>query len=94
MVRFLRSYGLIALMVLVVSLMHYNTAMHIHAAHGIYRRLYYFPIIIAAFHGGRTAGVLDVSTRSDALLRATLRLDRGLACVSLWYGTLTRYAGT
>jgi signal transduction histidine kinase len=45
-------------MVILVTLMHYNTAMHIHAAHGIYRRLYYFPIIIAAFRGGRRAGLL------------------------------------
>jgi signal transduction histidine kinase len=44
-------------MVILVTLMHYNTAMHIHAAHGIYRRLYYFPIIIAAFRGGRRAGL-------------------------------------
>lgn len=51
-----RRYGLVALMVLVITLMHYNTAMHIHAAHGIYRRLYYFPIIVAAFRGGRRAG--------------------------------------
>ncbi len=51
-----RRWGSIALMVLVITLMHYNTAMHIHAAHGIYRRLYYFPIIIAAFRGGRQAG--------------------------------------
>ncbi len=52
----LRRYGVVALMVLVITLMHYNTAMHIHAAHGIYRRLYYFPIIIAAFRGGQQAG--------------------------------------
>ena len=58
MSRLVRAYGLVALMVLVVTLMHYNTAMHIHAAHGIYRRLYYFPIIIAAFRGGRMAGLL------------------------------------
>ncbi|HOX25588.1 MAG TPA: ATP-binding protein [Candidatus Krumholzibacteria bacterium] len=56
MIRFGRTYGLVALMVLVVTLMHYNTAIHIHAAHGIYRRLYYFPIIVAAFRGGRRAG--------------------------------------
>ncbi len=55
---FLRSYGLVALMVILITLMHYNTAMHIHAAHGIYRRLYYFPIIIAAFRGGQRAGLL------------------------------------
>jgi signal transduction histidine kinase len=58
MTRWLRSYGLVVLMVIVVTLMHYNTAMHIHAAHGIYRRLYYFPIIVAAFRGGRTAGLV------------------------------------
>jgi len=54
--RLLQRYGLIAGMVLLITLMHYNTAMHIHAAHGIYRRLYYFPIIIAAFRGGAQAG--------------------------------------
>jgi two-component system sensor histidine kinase HydH len=30
---------------------------HIHQAHGIYRRLYYFPIIFAAFLGGWWAGL-------------------------------------
>jgi len=44
-------------MVIVVSLLHYTTAFHIHAAHGIYRRLYYFPIILAAFRGGWQAGL-------------------------------------
>ncbi len=57
MSRTLRTYVLVALMVAVVTTMHYSTAMHIHAAHGIYRRLYYFPIIIAAFTGGRRAGL-------------------------------------
>lgn len=56
MPTWIRRYGLVALMVLVITLMHYNTAIHIHAAHGIYRRLYYFPIIIAAFRGGQQAG--------------------------------------
>jgi len=54
----LEGPGLIALMVLVVSLLHYNTAMHIHEAHGIYRRLYYFPILIAAFRYGRKGGLI------------------------------------
>lgn len=56
MPTWIRRYGLVAMMVLVITLMHYSTAMHIHAAHGIYRRLYYFPIIIAAFRGGQQAG--------------------------------------
>lgn len=49
-------YWLVALLVAIVTLLHYNTAIHIHAAHGIYRRLYYFPIIIGAFRGGWIGG--------------------------------------
>jgi signal transduction histidine kinase len=48
-------------MVILVTIMHYSTAMHIHEAHGIYRRLYYFPIIIAAFRGGLRAGVVTAA---------------------------------
>jgi signal transduction histidine kinase len=54
----MKRYWLVAVLVMAVSLLHYNTAVHIHAAHGIYRRLYYFPIIIAAFRGGRVGGVV------------------------------------
>jgi len=49
--------GTIALVIVAVSLMHYSTAMHIHEAHGIYRRLYYFPILLAAFRYGRRGGL-------------------------------------
>jgi signal transduction histidine kinase len=55
---FLRRYWLAILMIAVISLLHYNTHWHIHALHGIYRRLYYFPIILAAFRDGRRGGVL------------------------------------
>jgi signal transduction histidine kinase len=55
---FLRRYWLVYAMIAVISLLHYNTHWHIHALHGIYRRLYYFPIILAAFRGGRTGGLL------------------------------------
>jgi two-component system sensor histidine kinase HydH len=53
----LRRYWVPALAIAIVTALHYNTAIHIHAAHGIYRRLYYFPIILAAFRGGRRGGV-------------------------------------
>ncbi len=56
--RLIDRYGLVAAMVVIITLLHYNTAMHIHQAHGIYRRLYYFPIIIAAFRGGTRGGLL------------------------------------
>ncbi|HPF69948.1 MAG TPA: ATP-binding protein [Candidatus Krumholzibacteria bacterium] len=53
----LRRYWVALAAVALVTVLHYNTAIHIHAAHGIYRRLYYFPIILAAFRGGRRGGV-------------------------------------
>jgi len=52
-----RRYWFPLLMVAFITLAHYNTAFHIHALHGIYRRLYYFPIIVAAFRGGTTGGL-------------------------------------
>lgn len=58
LVRFLRRYWVVLVAVALVTLLHYNTAIHIHALHGIYRRLYYFPIILAAFRGGTRGGVL------------------------------------
>jgi len=54
---FLKRYWLVITMITVISLLHYNTHWHIHALHGIYRRLYYFPIILAAFRGGPAGGV-------------------------------------
>ena len=47
-------FGLIGL----VSLMHYSTALHIHQLHDIYRRLYYIPIVLAAFAGGWRGGLI------------------------------------
>ena len=49
--------GTIALMIVAISLLHYSTAMHIHQAHGIYRRLYYFPILLGAFRYGVRGGL-------------------------------------
>ncbi|MGD9547854.1 MAG: sensor histidine kinase [Candidatus Krumholzibacteriia bacterium] len=57
-VALVRRYWLPALLIALVSFLHYNTAIHIHALHGIYRRLYYFPIVIAAFRGGVRGGLL------------------------------------
>jgi two-component system sensor histidine kinase HydH len=51
----------VAAMVVVVTLLHYLTSMHIPEAHGIYRRLYYFPIILAAFQGGLRAGLITAT---------------------------------
>ncbi|MBU0742522.1 sensor histidine kinase [bacterium] len=51
-------YTYVVVLVAIVTLLHYSTTMHLHAAHGIYRRLYYFPIILAAFRGGWPAGLI------------------------------------
>jgi two-component system sensor histidine kinase HydH len=56
--RRLEKPGTVAAMIVAVSLLHYNTAMHVHEAHGIYRRLYYFPIILAAFRYGARGGLV------------------------------------
>ncbi len=65
-VGLLITYRTVLILILIVTVLHYNTAIHIHALHGIYRRLYYFPIILAAFRGG-TAGGLGASLLVNAL---------------------------
>jgi signal transduction histidine kinase len=69
---FLRKYGLATAMILFITILHYVTphgGVHDHSTHtttfpwyvnlhGIYRRLYYFPIILAAFRGGPRGGVM------------------------------------
>jgi len=52
--RYLPIYVLIA----VVSILHYATGKETHALHDVYRRLYYIPIILAAFAGGVRGGIL------------------------------------
>ena len=50
------GWSAVAVMVGLVTFSHYSTAVHIHEAHGIYRRLYYFPIVVGAFLGGWRGG--------------------------------------
>ena len=68
--NFWHKYGLVLGMIVIISSLHYLTphgAGHVHEGsvpwyanlHGIYRRLYYFPIIIAAFRGGRRGGEMS-----------------------------------
>lgn len=79
--RHLRPYGLVILLLALITLAHYNTAFHIHALHGIYRRLYYFPIIIAAFRGGTRAGLLC------ALLVCAVYLPHAMGVIGFDPGT-------
>jgi two-component system sensor histidine kinase HydH len=53
-VRHLPVYALIA----VVSILHYTTGASASGLHDVYRRLYYLPIILAAFAGGIRGGAV------------------------------------
>ncbi|MEN8006611.1 MAG: ATP-binding protein [Candidatus Krumholzibacteriota bacterium] len=79
--KLLRRYWLAFAMIAVISLLHYNTHWHIHALHGIYRRLYYFPIILAAFRGGPTGGI------SAALLVIALYVPHAFGLIGFDPGT-------
>ena len=52
-----RAWAGVLLLTLLVTGLHYVTSVHLHGAHGIYRRLYYFPIVLAAFLGGWRGGL-------------------------------------
>ena len=52
----LRS-ALVVLSVIAISLLHYLTPLHLHYLHDIFQRLYYLPIIMAAFWYGFRGGL-------------------------------------
>lgn len=81
LVGLLLRYWLVLLLVGLITLAHYNTAFHIHALHGIYRRLYYFPIILAAFKGGTKGGLVF------ALLVCAVYLPHALGLIGFDPGT-------
>ncbi len=60
MFRFPGRYYLIYGAILAITLLHYmtGTSHEHHYFHGIYRRLYYLPLILAAFAGGVRGGLL------------------------------------
>ncbi|MFK5927082.1 MAG: ATP-binding protein [Desulfuromusa sp.] len=56
--QFWERLTIIFLFIIVVTLLHYATGTHHSNYHGIYRRLYYLPIILAGFWFGIRGGVL------------------------------------
>lgn len=56
--------GLISLLVLLVSALHFGTSTDYQYLHEIYQRIYYIPILLAAFWYGPAAGVLTAFTVS------------------------------
>ncbi len=59
--EWLRSikYGGILISILLISILHYETSTHYRYLHEIYQRIYYIPIILAAFAYGPLAGVVS-----------------------------------
>ncbi len=53
----LLGWVIVLLLTALVTFLHYTTSFHLPGAHGIYRRLYYFPIVVGAFLGGWRGGV-------------------------------------
>ena len=54
-----RTLAFIAIaLVLLITAFHYGTDAHHISAHNVYRRLYYLPILVAAFAGGLRGGLL------------------------------------
>jgi two-component system sensor histidine kinase HydH len=51
-------FGIIAMMVIVISVLHYTTPTEYHHYHELFRRLYYLPIIHAAYRYGFLGGVV------------------------------------
>lgn len=49
-----------------ISVAHYVAPVHAHQLHDIYRRLYYLPIIVAAFQGGWRGGLLAAAVVNAA----------------------------
>ena len=49
--------GLLLAAIAVISLLHYFTPLHLHYLHDIFQRLYYLPIILAAFWFGLRGGL-------------------------------------
>jgi signal transduction histidine kinase len=56
--RTLLSDAAVYLAIAVVSVLHYVSPMRMHALHDVYRRLYYLPIIFAAFLHGVSGGLV------------------------------------
>jgi signal transduction histidine kinase len=52
------AVGAVYLAIAVVSILHYVAPEHAHQLHDIYRRLYYLPIIVAAFQNGWLGGLI------------------------------------
>jgi two-component system sensor histidine kinase HydH len=57
-------YSSILLLIVVISIFHYRTSTHYRYLHEIYQRVYYIPIMLAAFWYGPLLGVLAATLTS------------------------------
>lgn len=64
------------ILVLVITILHYSTSIHNEPMHALYRKLYYIPILLAAFYHG-LQGALFCSLGCVALYLPHLHFDHG-----------------
>lgn len=59
-----RQWAVVASSVLLISALHYETALHAVVLHEVFTRLYYLPIVFAAITGGVAAGLVTAAVAS------------------------------
>ena len=81
-----RDLVIIAVLMIVITLLHYYTATRATSMHILYRRLYYIPIIYAAFRFGLRGGV-STSIAASALFAPHIIFGLGMegAAIDNWF---------
>ncbi len=54
----LKKYGLVFILMVAITILHYSHESHIHELHGVYKLFFFLPIILAGFRGGKLGGLL------------------------------------
>jgi len=57
-VSLLKKYGLIMILLVVITFLHYTHEASLHQLHGVYKLFFFLPIILGGFRGGKTGGFL------------------------------------
>ncbi len=53
-----RKYGLILVLLMAITFLHYSHETHLHELHGVYKLFFFLPIILGGFRGGIKGGLL------------------------------------
>ncbi len=85
--RDLVKSGSVLVLILIISILHYGTSVTYHYLHEIYQRVYYIPILLAAFWYGPLWGILAASLTSGIYIH---HIQRDWAHLPLY--TINQYA--